>query len=130
MWRMAITQITCITSKSGNKQHVHSLIALSIFCVLWRIMFDLAPVVCALHLHSSTHAADVLQNFYYFTQSATMKEGLLPIDCLSGFIAAAVHDYGTCARGPTRSRHIALRTLHSPLCQLTCLLLSCNVQCA
>jgi high affinity cAMP-specific 3',5'-cyclic phosphodiesterase 7 len=41
---------------------------------------------------SCTHAADVLQNFYYFSHSTVMREALHPLDVLCGVLAAATHD--------------------------------------
>ena len=43
--------------------------------------------------HSHIHAADVLQNTYYFLTRPSMKSKVTPLDIFAGCLAAAVHDY-------------------------------------
>jgi hypothetical protein len=43
--------------------------------------------------HSHTHAADVLQNTYYFLTQPSQKSKVTDLDIFAGCIAAAIHDY-------------------------------------
>lgn len=44
--------------------------------------------------HNALHAADVLQNMYYFLRQPSFSEKISPIDVFASLIAAAVHDVG------------------------------------
>jgi len=55
--------------------------------------------------HNKIHAADVVQNTYYFLSSATIRPKLTPEDWFAALIAAAVHDFNH--PGTNNAYHVA-----------------------